>query len=1391
MTRSGNKKKHIKSLIAVFISLCTVLSTLQFAHAATVKLSELPAGTVITIGGHAWNVLDPVKGYLQSYRHVGEPTKFDPDNTNTYNPLDTNNIGYYLNNTFYNSLTAEGKAMILDHSWSTGNQLKENASSVTCKVGIIGRTEFDTYESYMSHAVTAYFWSRTSYSGTPISIYVVNPDMTDNEKKAATDLSYMVPTVYISPETVITDTMRNHTVTASMNNTSWGSVSFNGKFEIGQTVQETFAEGASVTVTAAPLPGFKVASWTVNGSPVSSTSNTYTFTNGRTDTSVAANFGPITYQVTANTHTNGSVSGSGQYTNGQNVTIRAIPSPGYRFKDWFYEDSSGSMGYRNWPSTYSFQVEAKNYTFTANFETDPNAKNVYLSCDPAEGGTVSGGGIKTAGSSIKLTAAPSEGYRFTGWEQSGSTVSTSAAYTFKVPSSDVSLTAKFELISFKLTTSNPTAGERNKAYSYSFTVAGGMGAKTYTVTGELPKGLTLSADGKLTGTPTEIGSSTFTVSVTESGALARSDSYEYTMTINEEALAISKSNPASETVGSTYSHSFTATGGTGAKSFAVTAGALPAGLTLAADGTLSGTPSAIGTSNFTVTVSDSATPVVTDSNAYSITIAPEPLVVNKANPASVVVGTPYSHSFTATGGTGEKTFAVTTGTLPEGLALAPDGKLSGTPTKIQTCTFTVTVTDSAAPVVSASNEYTLAINMPLAIDTNNPASGTVGTPYTHSFTATGGTGTRSFAVTSGALPAGLSLAADGTLSGTPSAIETSTFTVTVKDSATPEVKVSNSFTMTINPAPLVISKINPAGGTVGTAYTHSFTATGGTDAKSFAVTSGTLPEGLLLADNGTLSGTPTTIGTSNFTVTVSDRATPAVTDSSTYSITIAPEPLVISKANPVSVVVGTPYTHSFTATGGTGAKSFAVTLGTLPEGLLLADNGTLSGTPTTIGTSNFTVTVSDRATPAVTDSSSYTIIINDKAPNNGGGAPSSGSSSTTPSKPANGSTATTTATAKTGTDGKAAASVTQSQLSDALDKAKAAAGTNGKPDVKIEIDGASGASSVGTTIPQASVQALVSGNLGALTISGPTGAVTFDAAALKTISGASSGDVTVTTSKVDTSTLPDTAKQAVGSHPVYEFSVTSGGKTISQFGGSVTVSVPYTPAAGEDANAIVIYYIAADGKLTMVPDARYDAATGTVVFTTAHFSTYAVGYNKMTFTDVSETSWYSNAVTFLAARGITSGTTATSFSPDASLTRGQFITMLLRAYSISPDVSPTNNFADAGNTYYTNYLAAAKRMGITIGIGDNMFAPDRGITRQEMFALLYSALRATGNLPQGKSGKTTADFSDATEIASWAKDAMTLLVETGTVSGSSGKLSPTSATTRAEMAQVLYSLLGK
>ena len=200
---------------------------------------------------------------------------------------------------------------------------------------------------------------------------------------------------------------------------------------------------------------------------------------------------------------------------------------------------------------------------------------------------------------------------------------------------------------------------------------------------------------------------------------------------------------------------------------------------------------------------------------------------------------------------------------------------------------------------------------------------------------------------------------------------------------------------------------------------------------------------------------------------------------------------------------------------------------------------------------------------------------------------------------------------------------------------------------------------------------------------------------------------------------------------------------------------------------------------------------GGMSFVTGSFSRFAVAYNKVTFKDVAESAWYNRAVGYIAAREITAGTGDGKFSPDARLTRGQFLVMLMKAYGIAPDAGAEDNFADAGSTYYTGYLAAAKKLGISGGVGNNMFAPDKEITRQEMFTLLYNALKTAGKLPRGNFGKPLSSFSDSGSIASWAEDAMTLMAQTGTVSGIGGKLSPTAMTTRAEMAQVLYSLLSR
>ena len=110
--------------------------------------------------------------------------------------------------------------------------------------------------------------------------------------------------------------------------------------------------------------------------------------------------------------------------------------------------------------------------------------------------------------------------------------------------------------------------------------------------------------------------------------------------------------------------------------------------------------------------------------------------------------------------------------------------------------------------------------------------------------------------------------------------------------------------------------------------------------------------------------------------------------------------------------------------------------------------------------------------------------------------------------------------------------------------------------------------------------------------------------------------------------------------------------------------------------------------------------------------------------------------------------------------------MLLKAYNVAPEELPADNFTDAGNTYYTDYLAAAKHLGIAAGIGNNKFAPEAGITRQEMFTLLYNTMAAYGELPAKTSDRTLESFADGEDVAAWAREAVTALVWAGIITGS-------------------------
>lgn len=248
---------------------------------------------------------------------------------------------------------------------------------------------------------------------------------------------------------------------------------------------------------------------------------------------------------------------------------------------------------------------------------------------------------------------------------------------------------------------------------------------------------------------------------------------------------------------------------------------------------------------------------------------------------------------------------------------------------------------------------------------------------------------------------------------------------------------------------------------------------------------------------------------------------------------------------------------------------------------------------------------------------------------------------------------------------------------------------------------------------------------GTLTLNTDAGSITVPSNMLTGVKGISGSKAEISIGKGNKSNLPENVRDAIGDKPLIRLTLSIDGRQTdwSNPNAPVTVSIPYTPTAAELANpeSIVIWYIDGSGNVITMPNGRFEPVTGTVTFNTTHFSDYAVAYNKVSFNDVPAGAWYAPAVSFIAAREITTGTGNGKYSPDAQLSRGEFIVLMMRAYGIAPDTSPADNFSDAGNTYYTGYLAAAKRLGITAGAGNNMYAPSKEITRQEMFLLVALA----------------------------------------------------------------------
>lgn len=523
-------------------------------------------------------------------------------------------------------------------------------------------------------------------------------------------------------------------------------------------------------------------------------------------------------------------------------------------------------------------------TVTASVTNDKNSAGVTW--------TVSGGGTLGGSTTTSTTyTAPAA----TASSQTITVTATSVADSTK--SSSVTLTVP---AAPSITTSTLAGATVGTAYSASLAASGGISPYTYAVSsGTLPAGLSLSSAGAITGTPTAsgVGTANVTFKVTDSGkATALTATQQLSIAVTAApAITFTTTTLAFGTTNAAYSASVSATGGAGALTYSLATGSsLPAGLSLSTAGAITGTPTAKGTSNFTVQAADAFGDSATQALTLTVYDALALPATQAGLPGTGNVSSAYSGTIVASGGSGSYGWQVTG--LSDALTSDATGNttstltISGTPTAQATVTFNVKLTDTVTNQSVTQSGYSITVgpSLVLALPASNPSTlpeAIINTAYTGTISASGGvapfTWTISgFAVGSGGLNLGNGMTATAsgntlTVSGTPTATSTVTLTnVQITDSAS--ATASGTYTIAVSNPP------SPVSGSI----TLNNGCGGSTPASGITVTINTTPAQTTTTDaNGNYSFASVLDG--SYTITPSITGGNSLFLPATQNITVA------------------------------------------------------------------------------------------------------------------------------------------------------------------------------------------------------------------------------------------------------------------------------------------------------------------------------------------------------------------------------------------------------------------------------------------------------------------------------------------------------------------------
>ena len=538
------------------------------------------------------------------------------------------------------------------------------------------------------------------------------------------------------------------------------------------------------------------------------------------------------------------------------------------------------------------------------------------------------------------------------------------------------------LLAQTITTSSLPPATVGQLYAVGLSAVGGAQPYTWSYTGNLPPGLTLSSGGTIAGYPTTPGIYAFTVTVRDAsqGSSQRTLSIAVAGGSGTSTLSITTSSPLpSATAGQSYSASLTATGGVPPYQWLVGTG-FPAGLTLNSQtGSISGTPSSAGTFNFAIQVTDAAKATATGS--FTLTVNPTPVLITTVPPLFAgTVGVPYSQPFSASGGKLPYTWAVLSGNTG-GLTLdSSTGVLHGTPQTAGTFTFVVQVSDATG--AANAGTFSVVVNAPVLTIAvaGSLAPGKVGVPYVQLLpvTATGGTPPYQWSLANGSAVPWMNFDPNGpTVSGTPTAAGTFSFTVQVTDAN--QQTATRALSIVINSPSLTITTSRQLpDGSLNVPYTATVAALGGAPPYTWSATG--LPTGLSMnSSTGAIAGTPTAAGNFGVAITVSDSALANAADRFTLNIKLPPAPAITASGLPATAAPATQYPIQLTLASafpapitGQAILTFSPDTGPADQTVQFASGGTIANFSVPTGT---TAAVSDVPLAIQTGTTSGTINI--------------------------------------------------------------------------------------------------------------------------------------------------------------------------------------------------------------------------------------------------------------------------------------------------------------------------------------------------------------------------------------------------------------------------------